>query len=474
MRRFASIILASHRPQVVRALCAWSPAAPKDLWLEIAAAIEEALARLLNSKIVQEGWGSNVAVSEVSAKRRGSVFQTVTFGSAASTSKIMTLHIENFQKFFDNDTVDSGSIPLLIEFANRESMIDLDLMSPSIVDIAIPGVSVEEKRKATLVGSRAIYFCVTKICLSQLVDEVGDGGTINNKMIAGCVALEAFEEQFIAKGIIEPAEGHARVQIDALLEKTKRQVTVRFNALFEGVVKAETFSDLSQVDGSSSSSNDVCMLLKNVTKHFIAARVPLTNHWWVVSSHVMMSLIDRYMEFNANTGDIPNPVLPKPVHKTGAFAMFKSSDTKHVIPGGRRSSLYDFSESALAAPEGTTLWGPRSEHKRLSEQRTGELVARYCNMEKVAEFLASLETDLRGIFNQTASSEEYERLPMAVELEQLLGRVQSRKKKVLSYLSHKIVLFDLYEPLCDRLFAPDPSQKNPVARPFRITPLLNE
>ena len=31
-----------------------------------------------------------------------------------------------------------------------------------------------------------------------------------------------------------------------------------------------------------------------------------------------------------------------------------------------------------------------------------------------------------------------------------------------------------YEPLCDRLFSPDPSQKNPVARPFRITPLLTE
>lgn len=402
------------------------------------------------------------------------MFQTVTFGSAASASKMMTLHVDNFQRFFDNDTVESDYIPLLIEFASREALIDLDLMSPSIIDIAIPGASVEEKRKATLVGSRALYFCITKICLGQLVEEVGDGSTINDKMIAGCVALEAFEEQFLARGIIEPAEAHSRVQIDALLEKTKRQVTVRFNALFERAVKAETFSDLSEVDGSSSSSNDVCMLLKNVTDQFIAARVPLTNHWWAVSSNVTTSVVDRYMEFNANTGDIPNPVLPKPVHKTGALSMFKSSDSKHIVPGGRRSSHYDFSEAALAAPEGATLWGPKSEHKRLSQQRMGELVARYCNMEKVAEFLASLECDLRGIFEQKANSEEYEKLPLAIELDQLLGRVQSRKKKVLSYLSHKIVLFDLYEPLCDRLFAPDPSQKNPVARPFRIGPLLNE
>jgi hypothetical protein len=141
-----------------------------------------------------------------------------------------------------------------------------------------------------------------------------------------------------------------------------------------------------------------------------------------------------------------------------------------------------------------TLWGPKAEHQRLAAQRMEELVARYashslcvlllpplyfcnmlcryCNMEKVADFLSSLETDLRSIFGQ--SDDEYDKLPMAVELSDLLGRVQSRKKKVLSYLSHKLVLFDLYEPICDRLFAPDPSQKNPVARPFRITPLLTE
>jgi hypothetical protein len=443
------------------------------LWLEIAAAIEESAARLLNRKILQEGWGSNTHApsSEGTVRRRESVFQTVTFGSA-SVSKLMTLHISNFQEFFDNECIESGSIPLLIEFAKRESMIDFDLMSPSIVDIAIPSASVEQKRQAICVGSRAIYYCVAKLCLIQLIEDVGEGGTINNKMIAGCVALEVFEEQCIQKGIIEAAEGNARVQIDALLEKTKRQVTVRFNALFEGVVKAETFSDLSQVDGSSSSSNDVCMLLKNVTKHFVAARVPLDNHWWVVSSHVMMSLIDRYIEFNANTGDIPDPVVPKAVHKTSGFSLFKSNDSKHVVPGGRRASLYNFSEAAMASPEGTTLWGSKAEHKRLAEQPMAELVARYCNMEKVAEFLAALETDMRGIFGR--SSEEFEKLPMAIELEQLLSRVQARKKKVLTYLSHKLVLFDLYEPLCDRLFAPDPSQKNPVARPFRITPLLNE
>ncbi len=77
---------------------------------------------------------------------------------------------------------------------------------------------------------------------------------------------------------------------------------------------------------------------------------------------------------------------------------------------------------------------------------------------------------LRGV----DSVDRYAALQMAVGMKRLLERVQSRKKKVLGYLSHKIVMFDLYEPLCDRLFAPDPSQKNPVARPFRITPLLTE
>jgi hypothetical protein len=155
----------------------------------------------------------------------------------------------------------------------------------------------------------------------------------------------------------------------------------------------------------------------------------------------MMSVIDRYIEFNVQTGDLPSPVLPKVVHKTGALAMFKPSEHKHVIPGGRRPSLFDFTEEVMSSPEGTTLWGSKAEHKRLTEQRMEELVARYCNMEKVAEFLASLEGDLGDIAGVDAG--EFEKLPMAADLAKLMERVQARKKNVLTYLSHKIVLFDL-------------------------------
>jgi len=95
----------------------------------------------------------------------------------------------------------------------------------------------------------------------------------------------------------------------------------------------------------------------------------------------------------------------------------------------------------MSSPEGTTLWGSKAEHKRLTEQRMEELVARYCNMEKVAEFLASLEGDLGDIAGVDAG--EFEKLPMAADLAKLMERVQARKKNVLTYLSHKIVLFDL-------------------------------
>jgi hypothetical protein len=59
-------------------------------------------------------------------------------------------------------------------------------------------------------------------------------------------------------------------------------------------------------------------------------------------------------------------------------------------------------------------------------------------MEKVAEFLTSLESDWR------LESDDYDKQPMSIEFFRLLERVQSKKKNVLSYLSHKIVLFDLY------------------------------
>ena len=65
-------------------------------------------------------------------------------------------------------------------------------------------------------------------------------------------------------------------------------------------------------------------------------------------------------------------------------------------------------------------------------------------MEKVAEFLTSLESDWR------IESDDYDKHPMAIELGQLLERVQSKKKIVLSYLSHKIVLFDLYAATSQR------------------------
>jgi hypothetical protein len=401
--------------------------------------------------------------------------------------------VSNLQELFNCDGIDLGSIFHLIEFASKEARVDFDLFSPAIVEIAMPSASFEEKHSAACVGSRAIFFCVTHLCLKQLVESVGNSGAINDSMLSACVALEAFEEQFVKTGVIDAAEGSMRVQLETVMEKTKRQVTIKFNALFEEVVKAESFSNLSQVDGSSSSSNDMCALLTNLTKNFVSAKVPIDHRWWDVPTHVMMSIIDRYIEFNAATGDVPSPILPKVVHKTGALSMFKSSDAKVVVPKGRRPSQYEFPDQVASRSDGMTLWGPPAEHARLTGQRMEELVARYCNMEKVAEFLTSLEEDLRSSFGQSDeeyalatpkiriacslgvdSVDRYAVLRMAVEMQRLLERVQSRKKKVLGYLSHKIVMFDLYEPLCDRLFAPDPSQKNPVARPFRITPLLTE
>ena len=419
-------------------MCAWSTASPADLWLQIAASIEESQARLLDSKIQEEGWGYAAVGATVS---RASVFKTVTFGSASANMKGIKLHIANLKDLFDSDKASIGGISKLIEFAIRESSIDIDLYSPAIAEIALAAASVEDKQKAVCIGSRAIFYCVTELCLGQLLESVGSAGAIDDEMISGCVALESFEELFVSKGIIEASEGQVRVQLETLLEKTKRQVTVKVNALFEGIVKLENFSILSQQDGSSSSSNDMCSLLSNLTRQFIIAKVPIANRWWGVPIHVMMSVIDRYIEFNVQTGDLPSPVLPKVVHKTGALAMFKPSEHKHVIPGGRRPSLFDFTEEVMSSPEGTTLWGSKAEHKRLTEQRMEELVARYCNMEKVAEFLASLEGDLGDIAGVDAG--EFEKLPMAADLAELMERVQARKKNVLTYLSHKIVLFDL-------------------------------
>ena len=56
---------------------------------------------------------------------------------------------------------------------------------------------------------------------------------------------------------------------------------MKFNALFEGIVKAETFSELSQIDGSSHSSKDMCALLSNLTNNFVAANVPISHRWCV-------------------------------------------------------------------------------------------------------------------------------------------------------------------------------------------------
>jgi hypothetical protein len=327
--------------QVVRALCAWSPAAPSDLWPKIAAAIEETQARFLDSKIQEEGWDSTAAPMSTAGQRRGSVFKTITFGAASSLGKGLKTIVANLDQLFECDKIDTGYISQFIEFASKQSRLDLDMFSPAIVDIALSSASFEEKHKAACIGSRAIFFCVMHLCLDPLVQTVGSGGVIDNEMVSGCVALESFEDQFIKTGILEPSEGHARLQLETLLERTKRQVTIKFNALFEEVVKAENFSNISQVDGSSNSSNDMCGLLTNLTKHFISAKVPVGHRWWGVPTHVMMSIIDRYIEFNATTGDMPNPVLPKVVHKTGALSMFKSTDAKVVVPRGRRASQCD-------------------------------------------------------------------------------------------------------------------------------------
>ena len=93
-------------------------------------------------------------------------------------------------------------------------------------------------------------------------------------------------------------------------------------------------------------------------------------------------------------------------------------------------------------------------------------------MEKVAEFLVSLEGDMRSI--AAKSDGDFDTLPLALAFVDVLGKVQARKKTVLSYLSHKIVMFDLYEPLVDKLYDADPSQRNPTASPFVVAPLLQE
>ena len=93
-------------------------------------------------------------------------------------------------------------------------------------------------------------------------------------------------------------------------------------------------------------------------------------------------------------------------------------------------------------------------------------------MEKVAEFLVSLEGDMRSI--AAKSDGDFDTLPLALAFVDVLGKVQARKKMVLSYLSHKIVMFDLYEPLVDKLYDADPSQRNPTATPFVVAPLLQE
>jgi hypothetical protein len=284
------------------------------------------------------------------------VFKTVTFGSALANGKGIKLHVANLKDIFESDKVRTGGVSKLIEFAIRESSIDIDLYSPAIVEIALPAASAEEKQAAIYVGSRAIFYCVSELCLGQLLESVGSAGVVDDEMISGCVALEAFEELFVSRGIIEPSEGQIRVQLETLLEKTKRQVTVKVNALFEEIVKVEKFTILSEADGSSSSSTDMCSLLSNLTRQFIIAKTPIANRWWGVPIHVMTLVIDRYIEYNAQTGDIPNPVLPKVVHKVGALSMFKSSDHKHVIPGGRRPSQFDFPEEVVASPDGTTLW----------------------------------------------------------------------------------------------------------------------
>ena len=100
------------------------------------------------------------------------------------------------------------------------------------------------------------------------------------------------------------------------------------------------------------------------------------------------------------------------------------------------------------------------------------MLRRYCNMEKVVEFLVSLEGDMRSI--AAKSDGDFDTLPLALAFVDVLGKVQARKKTVLSYLSHKIVMFDLYEPLVDKLYDADPSQRNPTASPFVVAPLLQE
>jgi hypothetical protein len=235
---------------------------------------------------------------------------------------------------FECEKIDIGCISAFVNFVSKEAAVDMNVFSPAIVDIAIPNASFDEKTKAASVASRALFFCVTHLCLGPLVDSVGHAGVIDNDMVAGCVALESFEELFVKKDVIDASEGKIRVQLETVLEKTKRQVTIKFNALFEEIVKAETFSNLSQVDGSSSSSNDMCSLLTNLTKHFVSAKVPIGQRWWGVPTHVMMSIIDRYIEFNAATGAVPAQCSPKWCTKPACCPCSSRPTTRWLCPGG--------------------------------------------------------------------------------------------------------------------------------------------
>ena len=359
--------------QVMRAVCAWSTCSGTERWDQIGAAIEQAQARYVESKIQKENWGSSIR-----ANGRGTtVFQAITFGAGSSQTKDMKLFVSNLTDIVTCDSIDLKHVNKFSEFVTKEACTDLDLFGPAIAEIALADSSIEDKRQAACVGARALVYLVTQLCVDAVVQS-GSGGTVNNGMLSSCVALEAFEQFFLDKGVCGKSEVSIRITLESVLERTKRQVTVKFNALFEGIVKQETFSDLSQIDGSSSSSTDMCSLLRNLTEHFVTANVPISHRWWAVPIHVMDNLIDRYIEFNAATGPLPDPALPKVVHKQGGFGLFKSSD-KHNLPGGRRASQFDISEASLSNPEGVSLWGSKAEEKRLKEQRMEELVARCCS-----------------------------------------------------------------------------------------------
>ncbi len=150
------------------------------------------------------------------------MFQAITFGAGSNQSKDMKLHVSNLMDVLCCQSVDLAHATEFAAFASREACIDMDLFGPAIAEIALPDGSIEEKRQASCVGARVFVYLVTQLCVEPVV-QAGSGGTVTESMLSSCVALEAFEQMFVDKGVASKSEVSIRITLESVLERTKRQ-----------------------------------------------------------------------------------------------------------------------------------------------------------------------------------------------------------------------------------------------------------